>query len=189
MLRIRQGGLRPGGQGRLVFGQRVGAACGSRTIDLPLREHRPQPGGKAAAAVKIAEQGLPLAVAFPQTEQIGMDGIGELARVPAGIDCRRGAVQGRTELLDEVIPGGLVPGRAGGSQREIGQVQRLEVPCDRRRIAALPIGERARDAAIQGGLEILGRQAPPGRLRSLVEEIGRYFPEYCFRSSSSRFAR
>ena len=119
-------------------------------IDEALRDQRSQPRGEAAAAVKVAKQRLARAVLFLQAEELGVERVGDLARAAARVDGVGRAVEGRPELGDEVIPRLVVANRAGAREREIRQVQRIEIAIElgrRGRAAGKRLGGAALEAA------------------------------------------
>ena len=78
-------------------------------VHVPLRQHGAKPCAELAAPVKIIEERFSAALGFAQAVQIGVERIGQLARV--GIlpgaesrDSARGAVKLGAELRDEEIP-------------------------------------------------------------------------------------
>ena len=64
---------------RFVLGQRILASRATHAIDVPLRQHSPQPCGQAAATVKVTEMGSPLAVAHVQSEQFSIKRVRQIA--------------------------------------------------------------------------------------------------------------
>ncbi len=182
-------GRRGVGQRRLVLRQRFVPPHDADAVHVPLGQDGPQPGRETAASMEIPEQrARPVVLSIAQAEQLGVQGIGELPRVAAGIDGLGGTIEQRPIVLDEMVPRRLVSASARGRQRQVGEVQRVEIPGRLARVGG-PSGECVGDAAVESGAEVAARQSPPGRLRLLVERVRGYFAEYCFRSSSSRFAR
>ena len=73
-------------------------------------------------------------------------------------DAASGRVQRRTELENEMIPGGAVAGAARGSQREVLDVQRREIPRDL--FIRGSVRKSIRGAAVEGLRQRLLRQRP-----------------------------
>ena len=61
-------------------------------IDEALGDERSQPRGQAAAAVKVAKDGLADAVLFLEAEELCIERLGDVARAAAGIHGVRGAI-------------------------------------------------------------------------------------------------
>jgi hypothetical protein len=99
----------------------------SQSIHVTLREHGPQPGGEAAPSVKIAKERLPLALALTESEEIGVQRVGEIPRAAGRVDRIGCPVQERTLLKDEVLPGSVVSGLACAGESEIFKVKRAQI--------------------------------------------------------------
>ncbi len=102
---------------------------------MPLREHGAKPCAELAAPVKIIEERFSAALGFAQAVQIGVERIGQLARVGVlpGAESRdgaRGAVKLGAELRDEEIPRRGTAEAARARKREVVCVQRFEMRFD-----------------------------------------------------------
>ena len=104
--------------------QRLEASRRTFGIHESLRKHRAQPRGEAAAAVEIAEEGLPDTAADVESVELRVQGVGQLARRAGGVDGVASAVQHRTILEHEVIPRASRTGGACRRDRQILEVQR-----------------------------------------------------------------
>ena len=118
--------------------------------------------------MKIAEERSTFAVPLLQSEEIGVDRIGELARGAAGIHGVSRSVEDRAVLENEMIPRGLDSRRAGRRQRKILEVERREIALNFRSIAG-GIAKRLEGAVLQSGRERCDAQSPPRSLRLPVE--------------------
>src|SRR4029453_12665868 len=96
--------------------QRILTTCAPQAIDVPLRQHSPQPGGQAAAAMEIAELGTPLPVAYVESEQLTVERVGKIAGSTRWIDGIRRAIESRPVLADESSP----PGHGAPAHRRRG---------------------------------------------------------------------
>lgn len=99
----------------LFIRERIEPLRFTQPIDKSLRHQRSEPGGEAAPAVKIPEQ--------RSAEQLAVERVGDFARAAGAIDRIRRAIQRRTELGDEMIPGRFVAFTTGAREREVGQMQ------------------------------------------------------------------
>ena len=99
-------------------------------IDEPLRQDRAQPRREAAAAVKIAKQGLTIGSAIGDAEQVAVERIHELPRPAGRVHGVGGAIERRPELAHEVFPRVFVARRAPAGEREILEMQGRQVPLD-----------------------------------------------------------
>ena len=130
---------------RLLFRQCLHATGCPHAVDVPLRQHGPEPRGQAAASVEVAEQRLPPAVTVAKPEQFGVQRIGDLAGPAARVERVRRPIEQRALLEDEVFPRLVVARGTRAGEREIVEVQRRTVALEiasRRRLSR----ERARGA-------------------------------------------
>ncbi len=86
-----------------------------------------QPGRQRAAAVKILQQGAPLARANLQAVEVGVKGIGQFAAADFVAGNRaRGVVEHRSVAGHEIVPRRFHPQPARRRQREVAGVQGVE---------------------------------------------------------------
>ena len=76
---------------------------------------------------------MPDAAADVESVELGVQGVGQLARRAGRVDSVAGPVQHGAILKHEVIPRASRAGGAGRRDREIVEVQRLQVAIDVRR--------------------------------------------------------
>ena len=80
--------------------------------------------------MKVAEERSALAGALGRPVEIGVERIRQLARAARRVERVGRSIERRPVLAHEMLPRGLVAVRAGAGQREILQVQRLQVPLE-----------------------------------------------------------
>ena len=78
----------------------------------------------------VAEQRLPLPFALAKSVQVRVQRVGEIASTPRAIDRVGGTRKRRTMMIEKVLPGALDAGGARTRQRQVSDVQRLDVPLD-----------------------------------------------------------
>ncbi len=144
--------------------ERFRPARAANFVHVPLRQHGAKPRAELAAPVKIIEQRFSAALGFAEAIQIGVERIGQLARVgvlPGGVTCdgARGAVQLGAELRDEEIPRRGTAEAARASKREVGCVQGVEMRFDLFSVGR-SIWKSLRGAAFERGLKLLAREIP-----------------------------
>src|SRR5204862_8044670 len=106
--------------GDLFAGQRLHPAPGAHAIDVALGEHRAQPRRQAAAPLVVAKKRLPLPGALVDPVQIGVQGIGDLARSLRTIERVGGPIKERPVLANEPLPRVLVSFGTQPCEIEIG---------------------------------------------------------------------
>src|SRR5262249_44741451 len=108
-------------------------------------EHGAEPGGEAAATLKIAEQRLPIRLAVADAVEIPVERIGKLARRTRSIERVGRTIQDRPVFADEPLPRALAPRRAQPRQLEIRRVGRPAIrPRSRYSFCAVTFSRAAR---------------------------------------------
>src|SRR4051812_6654900 len=112
--------------------------------------------------MKIPEQRTPLAVAVLHAKEIAIQRIGELAGAAGRIEriCR--TIEHWPVRLHEMLPGALVAGGASAREREIFEMQALQISRDVLRSGAF-------NARLQRGCELIERHGPAVRLRLAMQ--------------------
>lgn len=150
---LRRGRRRCDHGGRCLVWQRLRAALGPPAVDMPLRQHRAQPGCETAPSVKVTKQRLSLAAEMLEPIKIGIQRVGQIACAACGIERIGRAIQHAPLLVHEVLPGPIVTRGTRTREREIAEVQRgqiaIQLTCGRNPVAKRPTGAR---------LERLGEQ-------------------------------
>jgi hypothetical protein len=155
---------------RLVFRQRIVTADAPDPIDVALRQHRAQPRGQTAASVEVAEMRSALAVTHVEPEQLAVERVREIARPASGIDGIRRSVQNRPMLANEMLPRRLRSLRARARERQVFDVERLEIPLELTRVRRLG-GERLLCTRLQRRGEDVHRQRPSVGTRFPVKPL------------------
>ena len=77
--------------------------------------------------MKVPEERLTFPVTLADAVQVGVEGIGQLARTARRIERVGGAIQHGPVFADEVLPGRLVASRACTRQRQVLEVESTRV--------------------------------------------------------------
>src|SRR5579863_8551611 len=165
-----RGRLQRGGAQRIDFFargfaiiERFESAAGAQGVDMPLCDHRVQPGLERAAAVKITKERALSGLAIRQTIKLCEERVGELLNFKRTRGTMQhngsGGPQGAAKCGDEMLPGRLASLEARGGQREVLDVQGAEIFlefCGGNRV----VRETFLQAARERCGEALLRQAP-----------------------------
>ena len=95
-------------------------------VDVTLREHGPRPGGKPAPSVEVAEERLAFRLPLVEAVEFGEDAVGDL-RACFARDGPRGLPQIGPVDAHEVFPRGVASVEARRGQRQVLQVQRVQI--------------------------------------------------------------
>jgi len=118
--------------------------------------------------MKVLKQRPAGSVALLEPEQVGVEGIGQLAGRVRRSHLTSDAKEDRAELGDEMLPRGRVATGAGAGERQIIKFQRLKVLFDvtrRRELAAKALTRAPRETRSKVGLG----DRPPIRPCALVQ--------------------
>ena len=186
---VRIGGRRGHERGRrygivLHFLERRLAARGTHAVNLALREHGAQPGPQAAPSVEVSEERTPLPIAFLQSEEIGVNRIGQLARAAGGIDGVGRAVEHRSVLAYEMIPRAFRALGTGAGECQVREVQGRQVTLESL-LVLRPVRQRLGGALLERGRERSLGHTPSRGLSLLIKarDEGRVYPNGCRRLS------
>jgi len=104
---------------RFIVRQRLELAPGAQAIDVSLRKHGAEPRRQTAASVEVTKKG--------SLEQLAVEPVSELPRAAARIERVGRAIQRRALFANEVFPRPFVAGGAAAGQREVFEMQFVEV--------------------------------------------------------------
>src|SRR5687767_4681491 len=139
---------------------------------MALRQHRAQPGGQAAAPMKVPQQRLADSASLIEAVKICVKRIGKLARGARRVERISGAIQTGPHFEDEMIPGRGVSEHTGTRQGQIFEVERGQVS---RHVAWCRAARRKRlgAARFERGRKCRRRYTPTLRLRLTIQAVGK----------------
>lgn len=110
---------RPTRGNEFIVWQRFQSLPRAQAVDVPLRKHGTEPRREAAASVEVTKKRA--------LEEFAVDAIRQVAGAALGIERVSCAIERRTLFANEVFPRLFVARGAPAGEREIVEVQRLEI--------------------------------------------------------------